>query len=484
LKIRTKLFIFIPILVILLNLVSFFIFESGKKVQESNNFMINKIFLYKQISFETQENLRLLSSYIINQDAKNYKSFLFHKNNLQNLKKNLMEQNAIKNNQLVLENYSHMIDSFLGLESSIASNLIGNNFTIYAEQYKDIEKISGFIREDSQNLVDLELSNYHPIYQKIISNTQSMNQMAVMLFAITTILSVVFAVWLSRSIVNPINRLVYLAKQIGKGNFHIAPTSTYNNDEIGILGKIINEMAINLNKLLIKNIEIVEKDRIVKELELKALQSQINPHFLFNTLNVISKLAYIEGAEQTSELTVSTSNLLRYNLQKLDEPVSLLDEVNHAKEYFAIQKARFRDRVSFELDVDEACLEYNIPCLTLQPLLENAFIHGIERMEAGAIIGLSIKDHNPYIHIKIYDNGAGMNQEIKKALLTSTSPVLSQKNSTGLGTTNVFKRWRLYYGEGDIVDIETEEGKGTAIILKLPVNRSNQGKGDTTCIEC
>jgi sensor histidine kinase YesM len=98
-------------------------------------------------------------------------------------------------------------------------------------------------------------------------------------------------------------------------------------------------------------------------------------------------------------------------------------------------------------------------------------------MEAGAIIGLSIKDHNPYIHIKIYDNGAGMNQEIKKALLTSSSPVLSQKNTTGLGTTNMFKRWRLYYSEEDIVDIETEEGKGTAFILKLPVNRSNQGEG-------
>ncbi|MGG0175153.1 sensor histidine kinase [Gottfriedia acidiceleris] len=469
-KIRTKLFIFIPILVILLNLVSFFVFENGKKVQESYNLMINKIFLYKQISSETQENLSLVSSYIINPQPKNYRSILQHKSNLKRLKKELLTHNATKNNQLVLENFTHMIDSFLQLESSITDNLVSQNFSSYTDQYRDIEKISGFIREDSQNLVDLELSNYQPIFRKIIANTQSMNQLGVQLFVITTIISIVFAIWLSRSIVIPINRLVYMAKQIGKGNFNVDPPTLYRNNEIGILGKILDEMSKNLSNLMMKNIEIVEKDRLVKELELKALQSQINPHFLFNTLNVISKLAYIEGAEQTSDLTVSTSNLLRYNLRKLDEPVTLLDEVRNAEEYFSIQKARFRDRVSFELNIEESCLGNKVPCLTLQPLLENAFIHGIEGMEQGAVIGITIKNHEKYIYIEIYDNGAGMKEETREALLTSSMPIISQKSSTGLGTTNVFKRWRLFYGEEDIVDIKSEINKGTTIILKLPVS--------------
>ncbi|PGL67806.1 sensor histidine kinase [Bacillus sp. AFS055030] len=469
-KIRTKLFIFIPILVILLNLVSFFIFENSKKVQESYNLMINKIFLYKQISTETQENLNLLSSYIINPKPKDYRSILQHRNNLQNLKKELLTHNATKNNQLVLENFTHMIDSFLELESSITDNLVSQNFSSYTEQYRDIEKIAGFIREDSQNLVDLELSHYQPIFQKIINNTESMNKLGVQLFIITTIISIVFAVWLSRSIVIPINRLVYMAKQIGKGNFNVEPPTLYQKNEIGILGKILNEMSNNLRNLMIKNIEIVEKERLVKELELKALQSQINPHFLFNTLNVISKLAYIEGAEQTSDLTVSTSNLLRYNLRKLDEPVCLMDEIRNAKEYFSIQKARFRDRVRFELNIEESCLQHKVPCLTLQPLLENAFIHGIEGMERDAVIGIDIKSRENYICIQIYDNGAGMSEDTKNALLTSTKPIISQKGSTGLGTTNVFKRWRLFYGEEEIVDIKSDINKGTTIILKLPVS--------------
>ena len=174
-------------------------------------------------------------------------------------------------------------------------------------------------------------------------------------------------------------------------------------------------------------------------------------------------MAYIEGAEQTSDLTISTSNLLRYNLRKLDEAVSISDEIMNAKEYFSIQKARFRDRVRFELNVEEDCLNQLIPCLTIQPLLENAFIHGIEHMEKDAVIGLEIKRVLNNIVISVYDNGKGMSDEIKASLLDTSYQLQGVKKSTGLGTTNVFKRLTLYYGEDNIVGIETEINKGTKI---------------------
>ncbi|WP_342044167.1 sensor histidine kinase [Bacillus sp. OTU530] len=475
-NIRTKLFIFIPILVILINLVSFFVFQSGKKVQESYNVMIDRVFLYKQISMETQENLRLLSGYIANQDTNSYSSFLRHKGKLQALQASLEKQNRGGNEELILENYSHLISSFLELETATTKKLLEQDFAGYVEQYKEVEKIASFIREDSQNLVDLELSNYQPIFKKIMANTRSMNQLGGILFILTTALSIVFAIWLSRSIVIPIQRLVYIAKQIGKGNLDIAVPVFQAKDEFSILGNMFHEMLENLRTLMGKNMEILEKERLVKELELKALQSQINPHFLFNTLNVISKLAYIEGAEQTSDLTVSTSNLLRYNLRKLDEPVTLRDEIKHAEEYFAIQKARFRDRVQFRLDINESCLEQAIPCLTLQPLLENAFVHGIEGMEAGAIIELSVKEIDNFVFVSIFDNGAGMTKETKEALLTASTVFPTKRRSTGLGTTNVFKRLRLFYEKEEIVDIISKQDEGTSIILKLPIKQGGQGK--------
>lgn len=467
-KIRTKLFIFIPIIVLLLNLVSFFIFESGKKVQESYNLMIDKIYIYKQISNETDKNLRFLSSYIIYQDTKNYKLLIKHKEKLKQLKNELIKQSVKKNNLLNVENYYYTLNSFLEEEDSITNSLIQKNYSNYVEQYREVEKIASFIKEDSQNLVDIELNTYYPIYNNVVKYTNSMNKLGVMLFIITTIMSIIFAIWLSRSIILPINKLIYMAKQIGKGNFEVGPFTTSTKDEVGILGEIFNEMMHNLKILMSKNLEMVEKDRLVKELELKALQSQINPHFLFNTLNVISKLAYIEGAEQTSDLTISTSNLLRYNLRKLDEAVTISDEILNAKEYFSIQKARFRDRVSFEIDVDDECLEQLIPCLSIQPLLENAFIHGIEHMEKGAVIGLEIKKSTDVIIITVYDNGKGMTEEIKMSLLNTTNTIHEKRKSTGLGTINVFKRLELYYGKEDIVAIETKMNEGTKIILTIP----------------
>ncbi|MGG6431625.1 sensor histidine kinase [Anoxybacillus sp. D401a] len=472
-KIRTKLFVFIPLLVLLLNCIAFFIFQNGKKVQESYDVMMQRIFLYKQISLETQENVRFLSSYLIHQDEYNYKQLIKHKTQLERLSLELKERQLEGNNAFTLENYKNMIYVFLDLEQSIIHKLTKQQFTDYADQYNEIEKVASFIREDSQALVDVELSLYQPVYKQMLQHTARMNELGGTLFILTTILSIVFAIWLSRTIVIPIHHLVHAAKKISAGQLDARIPRFHGHDEIGLLGKTFQHMIENLRILISKNMEILEKEKLVREFELKALQSQINPHFLFNTLNVISKLAYIEGAEQTSELTISTSNLLRYNLRKLDQPVTLREEVEHAKEYFAIQKARFRDRVSFQLEVDEACLDQPIPCLTLQPLIENAFIHGIEGMEKGAKIQLMIEQKRNCIQVTIADNGVGMPYDVQKAIMNASYSLTKTGHSTGLGLENVLRRLQLFYGVEKILDIQSAPNEGTAIILRLPRRESD-----------
>ncbi|KZN96394.1 sensor histidine kinase [Aeribacillus pallidus] len=467
-NIRTKLFIFIPLLVILLNTIAFFIFDSGKKVQKSYDFMVHRIYLYKQISNETQENLRYLSSYLIYQDKENLNLLIKHKANLEALQNNLSNNSA--SNALVVDNYKNMINTFLQLEEAILTNLKEKKFVDQADQFKEIERVASFIREDSQQLVDMELSEYQPVYNSMLAINENMNKWGGSLFIVTTALSIVFAIWLSRSIVIPIQQLVQTAKQVAAGDLNTNVPIYQPNDEVGVLGKVFNQMIENLRKLISKNMEILEKEKLMRELELKALQSQINPHFLFNTLNVISKLAYIEGAEKTSELTISTSNLLRYNLRKLNEPVMLREEIENAKEYFAIQKARFRDRISFRMEIDNHCLDQSIPALTIQPLLENAFVHGIESMESGAVIELSVKEKEGRVLVKISDNGVGMDEKIVKTILESPSFSIKKStgHSTGLGMENVFRRLRLFYQVHDIVDIKSKQGHGTTILLSLP----------------
>ncbi|WP_134684005.1 sensor histidine kinase [Brevibacillus migulae] len=470
-NIRTKLFIFIPLLVILMNLVSFFIFDSSKRVQESYNLMMDRILLYKQISYETEENLRYLNRYLIRLDMDSYPEFIGHMEALRTLKQELMNQETNETNHLQIKNLNNMIDTFLGQVQQTIASVNQKGFHSNALSYYEAEKSARFIREHGQTLVDMELSYYQPIYQEIMKTTARMNLLGVWLFFTTTLLSIVFAIWISRSITNPIRRLVTVAKRISKGDLQTKAPEIQSGDEIGILCRSFNQMLDNLQQLMLQNMESLEKDRLVKEFELKSLQSQINPHFLFNTLNGIAKLAYIEGAEQTSELTISVSKLLRYNLQKLDQPVTLRDEVEHAQEYFAIQKARFRDRVEMITEIDERALNQSIPCLTLQPILENAFVHGIDEIEEGAVLRLKIEYEEPFVKVEISDNGTGMTEEMRQKLLDSDTDQLSRPSkghSTGLGTLNVFKRLHLFFDGEEQIDIKSERNQGTTVIFRLP----------------
>ncbi|MBG9793454.1 membrane protein [Paenibacillus dendritiformis] len=474
-NIRTKLFVFIPLLVILVSAVTYFIYFSSRTMQESYNLMMERILLYKQIAQQTERHLRTLSRYLIDQKEATYHELTAQQEELLALKRNLARQAETDSNETSVRNYDHMLDSFLEKVEEVLGATDVRGLRSYVVLYEDTEKIAGFIRDEGQSLVDLELSSYQPYYRQILRNTQQMNKIGLALFGVSLLLSIVFVIWLSRSISRPIHMLVRTAKQIAKGNLQIAPPVFRQDDEFRILSEAFRHMLANIRKLIAKDMEHLERERLVKELELRALQSQINPHFLFNTLNVLSKLALIEGADRTSDLTVSVSNLLRYNLRKLDTPVTLREEVNNTAEYFSIQQARFRERIRCEMSIDERALAQYIPCLSLQPIVENAFIHGVEGMEEGAAVRLSIARSDTEVTVTVADNGAGMDEATRASLLGEGAPEADARTrgeahrSTGLGLQNVFKRLQLFYGRQDVVELESEIGRGTTVRLRLPI---------------
>jgi sensor histidine kinase YesM len=493
-SIRTKLFTFLLLLVVLMNLVTFFIYQSSRTVQSSYSLMMDRILLYKQIANTAEDNLRLLSSYLTNQSQETYSEFYYRKKDLEALQAKLEVRSRSEARAVAAGNFRSMVSTFLEAEEAIIGTLYSPEGQGYALQYDEVEKTAAYIQEEYQALVDQELSFYQPLYMKMLLNTNRMNLMGLGLLLVDMLLCAVFAMWLARSITRPIANLVYTASQISKGNLDVEPPMTHHGDEIGTLTRAFRQMLQYWKESILKNQEMAEKDRLVKELEIKALQSQINPHFLFNTLNVLSKLALLEGADRTSDLTVSVSNLLRYNLRKLDTPVTLRDEVEHAKEYFAIQQARFRDRVAFETEIDESALNLAIPCLTLQPILENAFVHGIEGMESGARIRLSIRREDQEVCISVSDNGAGMSEETRRGLLQAESGFAADSavvaahadgdgsvsrggQSTGLGSRNVYRRLQLFYGKDDLVSIESALGVGTTVTIRAPYLTDSRIRG-------
>jgi len=475
--IRTKLLIFIPLLVLLVNFVTFFLFQSGKLVQQSYNQMMDRLLLYKQSSQTVEGNLGALHNYLLNPDESNNELFKQSRKKLMELRALLEDHSKASLRSSAVTSYNHMLDSFLEQEQAAFAAVTDETSKASLDHYEKAEKIADFIREDGQQLVDMELGIYQPIYKQIQAENERMYLLGAAVFITNTLMSILLAIWISRSITGPVSRLVSRARQISKGKLHQSDrqhrSTDRSSDELGLLSGAFEQMSSDLLVLIEKDKESLEKDKLVKELELQALQSQINPHFLFNTLNVLSKLAFIEGAEKTSDLIVSMSNLLRYNLRNLEQPVTLRDEVEHVKEYFIIQQARFRDRIRLEMDIDQSALQQPLPALTLQPIIENAFLHGIERMEKGAVIRLEISQSTAGVRISLSDNGSGMTEEVRKSLLRLESGS-DKKRSTGLGTKNVFKRLQLFYGVNGLVDIESELGKGTKVTIRIPPRKEGE----------
>ncbi|WP_339320423.1 histidine kinase [Paenibacillus sp. FSL R10-2734] len=476
--IRMKLLIFIPLLVVLANSVAFFVFQSGKIVQTSYDEMMERILLIERTTESTDNNLRLLYAYLVNPaDATGIDTA---ESQLKQLHDQITKMPRLDSSTHSFdpESYSNLLETMLEQKQSAIAAAQNGELQSAFEYYVDTEKTTGFIREEGQQLIHSELTFYRPIIESIRAENERMNQRGAALFGMNTLLGVLLALWASRGITGPVSRLVRMAKQIAKGDLQITP-EPQREDELGLLSNAIQQMSADLSVLIEKDKKSLEMQRIVKELELQALQSQINPHFLFNTLNVLSKLAYLEGAEKTSDLTTSLSNLLRYSLQKLDKPVTLQDEINHIKEYATIQQTRFRDRIRFELDADPSALYVAIPALTLQPLVENAFLHGVAGMEHGAIIRLTIQSIPEGVSISISDNGAGMSEETRLSMLQLEAET-TNKGSTGIGTRNVFRRLNLFYDREDLIEIESQPGRGTSILIRIPAI----GRRSSICTDC
>mgnify|MGYP001397580371 CR=1 FL=1 len=220
--------------------------------------------------------------------------------------------------------------------------------------------------------------------------------------------------------------------------------------------------------------EIKEKmklERLLKNIELKALQSQVNPHFLFNTLNVIARMALIEDSPTTEELIYALSDILRYSLKNADKMVDINAEMSNTDKYLYLQKIRKGDRIKFEFDISPEILSYNIPVMTLQPLIENSILHGFKNKSEDGFLKISgFKNDEKSIIIKISDNGAGMNKETLDKILDE-----NRRDTIGLGVNNVNSRLKHVFGDEYGLSIESEVNKGTCVSIKIPTVKLSEG---------
>ncbi len=265
-------------------------------------------------------------------------------------------------------------------------------------------------------------------------------------------------------------------------------------DQGADLTRLLRETERKLAEQIRVNADLEEA---LRAMELRALQAQINPHFLFNTLSAIAASSFMEGAPKTNDLVQALARLLRYTLRQIGQMVDLEEELRHVEDYLLIEKTRFGDRIQVVFDVDAAALPAKLPLLTIQPLIENAIIHGLESRTEG-ILRISVCRRDRWIKVEIADNGAGMDEEVARQFAGSgdyragsgdyragsgdfragSGPDRDRARGrdrathvTGLGLDNVRRRLEHAFGENGGLRLLSRPGQGTTVLVEFPAGQ-------------
>lgn len=267
---------------------------------------------------------------------------------------------------------------------------------------------------------------------------------------------------IARNITFPIQKLRDSMKRVQKGDFSAAEIEVYSDNEIGSLTRSFNVMTHKIQDLMAQNIQEQEQKR---KIELKALQSQINPHFLYNTLDSIIWMAEGKKNEEVVLMTASLARLLRQSISIENELVTIGQEVEYVRSYLTIQKMRYKDKLEFEINVDPRITHAQIIRLVLQPIVENAIYHGLKYKESKGMLKVHGYELGERIIIDITDDGVGMDEETLKHIYDKHKV---NYHSNGVGVYNVQQRLVLYYGKEYGIIYHSEKGKGTTATVVIP----------------
>nr|WP_276316323.1 sensor histidine kinase [Paenibacillus artemisiicola] len=304
-------------------------------------------------------------------------------------------------------------------------------------------------------------------YSEILAPVQFIKRLTLLLVLICLAASLVMAAFLSSRLVKPLKNLVRLIKKVQHGDLDVR-LDTIRNDEIGYLSKNFNMMTARLKEM---RSEIYREQELKRQAELSALQAQIQPHFLYNTLDSIKWMAVIRGEQQISDMISALVNLLRSSVNLGDETIPLRREIENLKHYIHIQQMRYCHSFSIEYDVAEEVLDCVVPKLTLQPLVENALFHGLEAIESGGLITLEAKLEDGHLVCRIVDNGKGMSADLIKDVLAGRF----QSRFSGISVKNVHERLQLHCGLQYGLTFQSTEGKGTTVTVRFPALRLKGG---------
>lgn len=297
---------------------------------------------------------------------------------------------------------------------------------------------------------------------------RGLQKTTIMLILASLMLCIFLANILAKGIAGPIKRTSKAMQQFAEGDFSVRLPEG-RRDEIGTMNSVFNQTIEKIEQLIK---QVVEMETVNKDIEFQALQAQINPHFLYNVLDTINWMARKKGEDNICRMVTSISSLMRASISNKRSMVYIREEIKYVQDYLYIQETRYGDKFTSYIEVDERLNELEIPKMTIQTLVENAVVHGVENATWDCFLYVSGEITDGMAVFTVKDDGVGMSQEqLEKLMGTEEEPDHeAERTHTHLGVYAVRKRLDYVYQNKARMSITSEPGKGTQVILEIPMN--------------
>ncbi|EET58468.1 HAMP domain protein [Marvinbryantia formatexigens DSM 14469] len=400
----------------------------------------------------------------------------------------LNSQNMDSEVKMLEKNIRNMSETYLTCTNDTVQAKRGRNVEKYKSLYEEETQLYEYINSYMYKLNNLRFHLNSANYQVLLRVMSVLEIMSILMIGVVGAICMFMAVVLIRSMIEPLTGLSVAANQVAKGNFEVEFPAVVANDEVGIVTNAFHQMVDSIKEYIEKQRVSMENEAMMKERELsmeahlkdaqlKFLQAQINPHFLFNCLNAGAQLAAMEDAERTAVFVSKMADLFRYNVRKMGEDANLYEEIEAVDNYIYILNVRYAGDLCYKKEIDGDVENIRVPSMLLQPIVENAVQHGVRDRMENAGIWLRVARERGQLRVTVRDNGSGMTEaQIQAVLSGNIRQERREGDSTGIGLDNVMNRLKLYYKRENLFDIYSEGlGKGTEVTILLPLETKAGG---------
>ncbi len=363
--------------------------------------------------------------------------------------------------QILMRNIDTLEDRVDDIKANLDNK---NSYDMNIEMLdNNIYIMTELVQDDIQYYIYYQTRSMEHLTEQLNRRVHAFTVLCGITLAFILIIVVVLTVVIVRGIIKPIQELSQVAKRVSEGDFS-ARADVDTHDEVAVLADSVNIMTENIEGFVQK---IKEDERKMRQVDLRLLQEQINPHFLYNTLDTIVWLIEGNDPDKAVNMVMSLSEFFRLVLSKGREYITIQEEEMHIRSYLEIQQVRYRDILEYEIRIDPELYRYQVLKLTLQPLVENSLYHGIKyKRSRGRIIVTGTMEENR-IHLKVEDNGVGMvPEELQKLQGEIVKPC--KDTDKGFGLANVNERIRMNYGAEYGMTIDSVSGQGTCVEIVIP----------------